>query len=661
MTIPSLNSAMQSVHNYGYRYGALNTTKNQIRVLRITAGDPSDELRCIMDHISLDQPASYQALSYSWHDATLFPEEGRLPSETLQVDDKFLKIGKNIASFLRMMRMKRPDSGWWFIDSVCINQADVRERNSQVHRMRQIYQMATQVIVWLGPLEHDSNRAVDFLKAVFTDCPRGHEASWFAKHLSKHSINTQWKALTRVLWRTWWTRIWSVLEIVVAKEVTVLCGPSQLSWAELEYSVTKIYAALDEIWEHVQSFSNLTMVRDRFDAISRLAQLRRRKDDLTLLEAFNTAGGNHCADTRDKIFAFLGLVDDADRYFLSPDYTMSAERVFRKFFINMVLETGDLDFLSLVQNRIDEPTASTLPTWCPDTRSTDFNIVSRLNPLLCLPANAEPKFAAAAGKRSAARTDRETIHLYVPGLWVDTVDGVYPGGFDNPLILKYTNQPESLCTMYNSDKLVFEAIWKSFVGGMNRGGRSGDFNPPASFGELFARLASEAEQEHRALIEARQESAFTMLNPLKRPQFFDDDPTAPFATWYKYNREAIFAGRTLKSWIEPHVPSTLPGQKNSVSHITVPVQQAFATSWTAANSARRMGTTDKGYIGMLPELTRRGDIICVLFGSRMPVVLRPKGRHYLFIGECYVHGIMGGECMNDLRKGLLRVQEFELH
>lgn len=645
-----------TINNYGYKYGPLHPAKNQIRVLRICPGQPSDDLRCIMDHITLDQPAAYQALSYAWHDPTLFPDEGRQPSENVQIDDKFMKVGKNIASFLRTMRMKKPDSGWWWIDSICINQSDVRERNSQVHRIRKIYQCAQQVVVWLGPLVHDSNRAIDFLKFVFTDCPRGHEIVWFKKYLMAHSIQTQWKALTRLLWRVWWTRIWSVQEVVVAKEVTVLCGASQLSWAELEYSVTKIHTALDDIWEHVQSIGGLTIVRDRFDAIARIAALRRKRDSLTLLEVLNSVGGNDCTDARDKVYGLLGVVEDGPRFYPFPDYTMTAERVFRKLYVNMVMETGELDFLSLVQNRIDEASTSTLPTWCPDTRYSDFNIIPRLNPVLTLPPNAQPRFNAASSKRSEAKVCRETLALTVPGVWVDTIDGVYPGGFDNPLILKYTNQPESLCTMYNSDKLVFEALWKCFVGGLNLGGKTSDFFPPPSFGELFARLAGMAETEHISLRDANAETKFDMMNPLHRPLFIDDDPAAPFATWYKYNRDAIFAGRTIRSWVDPHIPS-----KMNPMNIAVPIQNAFSHSWTNANASRRMGTTDKGYIGMFPELARKGDILCVLFGSRMPVILRPKGRYYLFIGECYVQGIMFGETMNDLRKGTYSVQEFELH
>ena len=31
--------------------------------------------------------------------------------------------------------------------------------------------------------------------------------------------------------------------------------------------------------------------------------------------------------------------------------------------------------------------------------------------------------------------------------------------------------------------------------------------------------------------------------------------------------------------------------------------------------------------------------------------LRPWGRHNLLVGECYVHGLMGGEAMKMLKRG----------
>lgn len=65
--------------------------------------------------------------------------------------------------------------------------------------------------------------------------------------------------------------------------------------------------------------------------------------------------------------------------------------------------------------------------------------------------------------------------------------------------------------------------------------------------------------------------------------------------------------------------------------------------------------TDCGYIGIGPPNVHIDNEIWVLFGGRVPFVLRPRvkgsstsqrhqeDREYSFIGDAYVHGIMDGE------------------
>lgn len=49
------------------------------------------------------------------------------------------------------------------------------------------------------------------------------------------------------------------------------------------------------------------------------------------------------------------------------------------------------------------------------------------------------------------------------------------------------------------------------------------------------------------------------------------------------------------------------------------------------------------FVGMAPSQAKRGDIACVLYGCRVPVLLRSCGDDYKFIGECYIDGFMNGE------------------
>lgn len=55
-----------------------------------------------------------------------------------------------------------------WIDAICINQSDIKEREEQVARMAHIYKRARRVVVWLGDTDEDHNgglalRTMDYL------------------------------------------------------------------------------------------------------------------------------------------------------------------------------------------------------------------------------------------------------------------------------------------------------------------------------------------------------------------------------------------------------------------------------------------------------------------------------------------------------------------
>jgi hypothetical protein len=55
-----------------------------------------------------------------------------------------------------------------------------------------------------------------------------------------------------------------------------------------------------------------------------------------------------------------------------------------------------------------------------------------------------------------------------------------------------------------------------------------------------------------------------------------------------------------------------------------------------------------------------GDIIVVLFGSRVPFILRKLGATYRLISDCYVLGLMDGEAIDMWKNGELESEEFEI-
>lgn len=73
--------------------------------------------------------------------------------------------------------------------------------------------------------------------------------------------------------------------------------------------------------------------------------------------------------------------------------------------------------------------------------------------------------------------------------------------------------------------------------------------------------------------------------------------------------------------------------------------------WAAsAADGRIFARTRSGYYVLGPAALEVGDVVCVLFGCKVPFCLRPIGERYLLVGECYVHGLMNGEAMDMLAR-----------
>ena len=49
---------------------------------------------------------------------------------------------------------------------MCINQNDIRERSQQVQQMRDVYQQAFEVLIWLGPEFNTTLSALDYMNQI---------------------------------------------------------------------------------------------------------------------------------------------------------------------------------------------------------------------------------------------------------------------------------------------------------------------------------------------------------------------------------------------------------------------------------------------------------------------------------------------------------------
>jgi len=72
---------------------------------------------------------------------------------------------------------------------------------------------------------------------------------------------------------------------------------------------------------------------------------------------------------------------------------------------------------------------------------------------------------------------------------------------------------------------------------------------------------------------------------------------------------------------------------------------------------------DRGMMGMGPDFTAPGDLVCVLFGCDAPVILREKEGEegkFMFIGDAHVQGFMDEEGIEGLEEGRYELVDFRI-
>ena len=132
-------SADESLDIYAY---SLLAGARDVRLLDLHPAEKrNDNIHCTIRHVCLDVENSYEALSYTWGDA----------SQQLDIscNGASLKITHNLNVALRYLRFTTDVRTLW-VDAICINQSDFEERSQQVQLMRDLYSRAGQVIAWIG-------------------------------------------------------------------------------------------------------------------------------------------------------------------------------------------------------------------------------------------------------------------------------------------------------------------------------------------------------------------------------------------------------------------------------------------------------------------------------------------------------------------------------
>jgi hypothetical protein len=144
-----------------YRYKSL--PDECFRLFRIQSTE-SNLIEIHLFEADFEGPPAFEAVSYAWGE--------NQATSTIFCNGQHLSVSLNVEAILRRLRQKASAGTFW-IDSICINQASILERNIQVPRMRSIYSKARLVWVWLGEGTDEIKIAFNFLLEVSAMIEKG--------------------------------------------------------------------------------------------------------------------------------------------------------------------------------------------------------------------------------------------------------------------------------------------------------------------------------------------------------------------------------------------------------------------------------------------------------------------------------------------------------
>jgi hypothetical protein len=140
-----------------YRYGHLDPASSEIRLLCLEPGSYEEDIHCRLKHVKLKDKPTYEALSYMWGDATV--------RRIVFLSGHPHSVTENLEIALRHLRKTDKARTLW-IDALCINQNNLKERAEQVQKMKKIFDTAGSVLAWLGEATEDSDEAFVVLQEL---------------------------------------------------------------------------------------------------------------------------------------------------------------------------------------------------------------------------------------------------------------------------------------------------------------------------------------------------------------------------------------------------------------------------------------------------------------------------------------------------------------
>ncbi|KAF2135243.1 uncharacterized protein K452DRAFT_210786, partial [Aplosporella prunicola CBS 121167] len=562
-----------------YQYSTLSKEGKHIRLLDLSPGAFSENLHIELRQVSLEKKSLYfEALSYVWG-SPINPSFITIGSERNSV----ILVTQNLAIALRHLRYTDKIRTLW-VDAACINQRDTAERSTQVSIMSDIYQMATHVIVWLGPDENDSCYALQTMASIGSKV----EVNWISYAMKpsvdidgnqsesldilQSSLNqdTLIRALDHLFHRPWFERLWVRQEIGLANEAVIACGQLVVPWKKFKNAIFAI---------QMESARLERLLGSRGKYFSQRVKLVYTVCDhkFYLLDHLRPEISQiRCSDQRDRIYGMLSLLHPSHQKMgILPNYSLSVPQVYQDTTLRFIEYWKSLAIL--FQCELQDP-SSKMPTWVPDWSSEPL-----ANPISGVPSNASGYLEAIARYKGKGV-------LSVVGLYVESIAQVQPLQFGDNIA---------------EFQAMVKKLWRTMCG----------------------------ENEKPRHFRGRS-SSWTMCDTICCGLF--RHTTSPMRTDYPVFEDCV----QLLEFILTVEPEELYAWEYSSSW------ESYTRQVEEVCQNRSFFIITQGSIGLAPLSARPGDEICVLLGCDSTMLLRPTGGGYhQVVGQSYMTGANTGDAL----------------
>ncbi|CAN8106240.1 unnamed protein product [Discula destructiva] len=580
-------------------------------------------------HCTIKDPEfPYIAISYAWGDVGDRKKIGIRDAGAEKDEEVVVTVTASLESALRALR-KRDERIYNWADALSIDQQNWVEKKDQVRKMTQIYQNAKRVAIWLGPEADDSELALALIHKVGQDAKLPGDID---RHTLAAFTKSHLAATAALFDRDYWHRLWVVQEVFNAREITVYCGTSYLPWS--------FFRETSELLRNKKAFlyrnfpvgtrndhyylqnSNLSVPQAlrhqgptsflELGSPDELCDLEAQPDEklfARLLEVMKMCRRKLSSDPKDKIFGGLGVLPSTVREEIAIDYDCSVKDVYINIVDILLRTTGSLDVICEAIHYPPHANNIPIPSWVPDWSHVPDS----------KPVGVECEFSASGTIKHKARVDPYMkSKLEISAIYLGTVE-------DQGIALG------TLCTL--PDYMMAFLHWRSVL--LN----------------IFAGT------DKATLLRAQEDFCLTLC--------LHQVPSAieSASSWMELCYH-VFA-----SSIQDRLPSlAIDEELKTFAHKTYDMRLGDRRQFIQDHIASRMMgrrfliTTDK-LMGLGTGFLMRGDIIVVPLGCSTPVVLRPEGKEYRFVGDVYISGYMRGKAIQENEDGVAgrELREYVLH